>query len=72
MIKVKLSAIYNGKPYYKIESGRGKNKKIAHALGYKQTKELIKKIDNGKGQKIKIQGTRALKEHSKLVRLLEK
>jgi len=63
---IELSQIYSDKPYYTI---RNKDGTIAYALGYKQIEAFVKKARDV-GEEIKIEETKFLEEHSRLVALL--
>jgi hypothetical protein len=65
-MKIELSQIYNNNPYYTIRYDNGE---INHSFGYEQTKEYIEAA-RAKGEKIEIVETKFLKEHNKLVALL--
>ena len=70
MIKVKISQIYNGQPYYTIS----KNGKDYSALGAEQAFGLIKRMRNKRGriEKIEFVGIDSiLQQHNKLVQSIE-
>ena len=67
MINVRLSQIYNNKPYYEIRKGR----KVCYALGSYQAIDIIKSLRE-KREQIKVKGIdKILNEHNKLIEFIK-
>lgn len=65
-MKIKLSQIYNNKPYYVVTHKDGR---IEHAFGYAQIKKCVD-VARSRKEKIEIVDS-FLDEHSKLLGLLK-
>ncbi len=66
-MKIKLSNIYNDRPYYEIVHEDGK---VDYAFGAKQVKKIVERTRQ-KDEKVQIEEAKFLDEHSKLLKLIK-